>query len=164
MEMSAKQISSGVLFIVLMGAILLTTALLFRGGPDGADVSQRAEVQGNEGAEKQESHLSSTPQLLSTSAQTRTITYTYDAAGRLVGADYGESQGITYTYDAAGNLLQREVYRAETPTPTPTDTPTATATPTPTLTATATATPVLSPTPTETAMPKVYLPLVVKSW
>jgi|Deesub1362A_J573_1020465.scaffolds.fasta_scaffold17696_3 YD repeat-containing protein len=35
------------------------------------------------------------------------ITYTYDAAGRLVGADYGEGQVITYTYDANGNLLQR---------------------------------------------------------
>jgi YD repeat-containing protein len=172
--MSAKQKSSGVLFIVLMGVILLSTAFLFRDGPCGADVSQGAEDQGS----------TSVPQLPSTSAQTRTITYTYDNAGRLVGADYGEGQGITYTYDAAGNLLQREVYGVATTTPTPTSTPTPTTTPTstptwtpthtptvtptttptPTLTPTptATATPTPSPTPTETAMPKVYLPLVLR--
>ena len=60
--------------------------------------------------------------------QPRTVTYTYDDAGRLVGAVYGEGQGIAYTYDAAGNLLGREVYGMPTPTPTavPTATPTAT--------------------------------------
>jgi hypothetical protein len=124
----------------------------------------------------------------SVAADGPTVTYTYDDAGRLVGADYGESQGITYTYDEAGNLLQREVYSMATPTPTRTSTPTATATPTSTptwtptrtptvtpttaltstpsstLTPTATATPAPSPTPTETVILKVYLPLVLKSW
>jgi len=37
-----------------------------------------------------------------------TITYTYDNAGRLTRADYGDSASITYTYDANGNLLLRE--------------------------------------------------------
>jgi YD repeat-containing protein len=37
------------------------------------------------------------------------IQYTYDDAGRLTQADYGEGQGIDYVYDANGNLLQRTV-------------------------------------------------------
>ena len=37
------------------------------------------------------------------------ITYMYDAAGRLILADYGNGTGITYTYDSAGNLLRMEV-------------------------------------------------------
>lgn len=37
---------------------------------------------------------------------TVTIGYTYDAAGRLISADYG-SNSTTYTYDDNGNLLQR---------------------------------------------------------
>jgi hypothetical protein len=37
-------------------------------------------------------------------AQSSDVTYTYDALGRLVGADYSSSNStITYTYDAAGN-------------------------------------------------------------
>ncbi len=84
--------------------------------------------------------------------QSRTISYTYDDVGRLVGTDYGEGQGITYTYDAAGNLLQREIYGVATPTPTPTSTPTATPTntATPTDTATPTGTPTHTPSPTST--------------
>lgn len=42
-------------------------------------------------------------------AQTSTIRYTYDDAGRLVQVDYGNGRRITYTYDNAGNLLRREV-------------------------------------------------------
>lgn len=37
------------------------------------------------------------------------IGYTYDAAGRLIKADYGEGRTITYAYDANGNLLDRVV-------------------------------------------------------
>jgi YD repeat-containing protein len=37
------------------------------------------------------------------------ITYTYDPAGRLIQADYGNGTGISYTYDSAGNLLRMEV-------------------------------------------------------
>jgi YD repeat-containing protein len=37
-----------------------------------------------------------------------TVNYTYDDAGRLTEADYGDNV-ITYTYDPAGNLLQRTV-------------------------------------------------------
>jgi YD repeat-containing protein len=37
-----------------------------------------------------------------------TINYTYDAAGRLIGADYGGRATISYAYDANGNLLKRQ--------------------------------------------------------
>lgn len=43
-----------------------------------------------------------------TQRASRTVTYTYDAAGRLTVADYGDV-AITYRYDNAGNLLQRTV-------------------------------------------------------
>ena len=42
-------------------------------------------------------------------AAQQTAQYGYDAAGRLVSANYGDGNAITYTYDAAGNLLRREV-------------------------------------------------------
>ena len=38
-----------------------------------------------------------------------TITYQYDAAGRLTGADYGAGKSIAYSYDNNGNLLTRKV-------------------------------------------------------
>ena len=47
-----------------------------------------------------------------------TVTYTYDTAGRLTGADYGGGQRIDYTYDAAGNLVRREVAGGDTTPPT----------------------------------------------
>ena len=37
------------------------------------------------------------------------ITYTYDDAGRLVTADYGNETAIEYEYDNAGNLLARTI-------------------------------------------------------
>lgn len=37
------------------------------------------------------------------------VTYSYDAAGRLVKVDYGSAGSIVYTYDAAGNLTSRTV-------------------------------------------------------
>ncbi len=42
-------------------------------------------------------------------AESTTITYTYDDAGRLIRAAYGDGTIISYTYDAAGNLLTRLV-------------------------------------------------------
>ena len=42
----------------------------------------------------------------------RVVTYTYDEAGRLVGADYGGGSSISYAYDAGGNLVSREVETA----------------------------------------------------
>jgi YD repeat-containing protein len=38
-----------------------------------------------------------------------TVTYSYDAAGRLTNAAYGGGANIAYVYDAAGNLLERIV-------------------------------------------------------
>ena len=38
-----------------------------------------------------------------------TVNYSYDDAGRLIKADYGNGQSISYTYDKAGNLLSRQV-------------------------------------------------------
>ena len=35
-----------------------------------------------------------------------TVTYAYDAVGRLIGADYGNGRSISYLYDPAGNLLR----------------------------------------------------------
>ena len=37
-----------------------------------------------------------------------TVFYTYDAAGRLTGANYGDGVNIVYTYDPNGNLLKRD--------------------------------------------------------
>lgn len=37
------------------------------------------------------------------------VRYSYDAAGRLTGVDYGDGRTIVYTYDKAGNLLSRTV-------------------------------------------------------
>jgi YD repeat-containing protein len=182
--MFRKPNPSRMLFIVLLSALLLTAAVLVK------DSLAGAREPGSRGAQEQGSILlqTSTPQHLPASTQSRTVTFSYNDAGQLVGVDYGEGKGITYTYDAAGNLLQREVYGVATPTPTPTSTPTSTATPTstptwtpthtptatptptstatatptpsPTLTATATSTP--TPTPTATVMVKVYLPLLFK--
>ncbi len=42
-------------------------------------------------------------------ASAAAISYTYDDAGRLVKADYGEGLAISYSYDANGNLLSRQV-------------------------------------------------------
>jgi YD repeat-containing protein len=41
------------------------------------------------------------------SSQAGTVDYTYDAAGRLIGADYGGGKSIAWCYDANGNLTQR---------------------------------------------------------
>ncbi len=37
-----------------------------------------------------------------------TVKYTYDGAGRLAEADYGDKV-ITFKYDKAGNLLERKI-------------------------------------------------------
>ncbi len=37
------------------------------------------------------------------------ITYTYDANGRLTKADYGNGRSLTYTYDGAGNIITKAV-------------------------------------------------------
>ena len=45
----------------------------------------------------------------------RTVTYTYDDAGRLIQADYGGGAVLDYAYDAAGNLLGRGRYNVYVP-------------------------------------------------
>jgi len=40
-----------------------------------------------------------------------TVTYTYDAAGRLIRAVYSDGMVISYAYDASGNLLTRLIER-----------------------------------------------------
>jgi|GEM_PF-3032544 len=63
--------------------------------------------------------------LASASTLAASISYTYDAAGRLAKADYGDDRSISYTYDADGNLLTRQVEApSEEPPPTPPTPPT----------------------------------------
>ena len=38
-----------------------------------------------------------------------TVNYTYDDAGRLIRADFGDGKVIEYTYDNAGSLLERRI-------------------------------------------------------
>ena len=38
-----------------------------------------------------------------------TVSYTYDDAGRLIRADFGDGKVIEYTYDNAGSLLERRI-------------------------------------------------------
>ncbi len=45
-----------------------------------------------------------------------TVTYTYDANGRLLKADYGGGKSFTYTYDKAGNILTETVAASTGPT------------------------------------------------
>jgi len=37
------------------------------------------------------------------------VTFTYDAAGRLLSAQYSDGQQVAYTYDAVGNMTQQSV-------------------------------------------------------
>ena len=112
--MLGKQIPSRIMFIALMSVLLLTTAL-----PAGRTLAERAEeqgskdteVQGSGGAEEQGSRGAGVQSAIRNPQSATTITYTYDGAGRLVKADYGDGNSINYTYDAAGNLLSRTIDR-----------------------------------------------------
>lgn len=46
------------------------------------------------------------------------INYTYDDAGRLIKADYGDNKTIEYTYDNAGNLLNQKTNATDKTPPT----------------------------------------------
>jgi len=48
------------------------------------------------------------PQSVNAPVQAHSVSYRYDAAGRLVSADYGDTY-IIYVYDKAGNLLRQAV-------------------------------------------------------
>ena len=48
-------------------------------------------------------------------AVAQSVNYTYDDAGRLALADFGNGQTIAYTYDKAGNLLSRTVTSGNPP-------------------------------------------------
>ena len=43
------------------------------------------------------------------SKASRTITFSYDAAGRLASVNYSNGKSIAYTYDSAGNLTRQAV-------------------------------------------------------
>ncbi len=45
-------------------------------------------------------------------ANSNSVTYSYDDAGRLTGVEYPNGSTITYEYDNAGNLLERSVAAA----------------------------------------------------
>ena len=45
-----------------------------------------------------------------------TVSYTYDANGRLLKADYGGGKGFTYTFDKAGNILTETIVASTGPT------------------------------------------------
>jgi YD repeat-containing protein len=51
--------------------------------------------------------------VLSLPSASRTVSYAYDDAGRLVRASYGDGKSIVYAYDNAGNLLRRRVLTAD---------------------------------------------------
>ncbi len=89
-----KRFGIAATIIVLLAGLFLATGLVYA----------RAEEQRNKGTGGP-ALLSSAPPSPRTSAQTCTIQYTYDAAGRLTSANYGNSQVLVYTYDPAGNLL-----------------------------------------------------------
>ena len=91
--MSTRRTSLRTLWLIITATLLLAVALLV--------------ATGAAGARWDEDNAPGAP---------RTVTYTYDDAGRLVSADYGEGQGIGYSYDAAGNMLQRVAYGFPTPT------------------------------------------------
>ena len=42
-----------------------------------------------------------------------TVQHSYDDAGRLVGATYGNGTQIVYTYDNAGNRITKEVFSGD---------------------------------------------------
>ena len=90
-----RTIVSFLISVSLLGLLLISPSATLRTG---------AEAQMGEGAGERGNVLSSAPLPPSVPVQARTITYAYDAAGRLTQANYGGSS-IAYTYDAAGNLV-----------------------------------------------------------
>jgi len=84
---------------VIVGVLM--AVLLF--GPGSANGLSVAGELGSRDAGAQSSGIT-----LRSSTAVRTITYTYDNAGRLVHADYGAGWAIDYTYDPGGNLLTRQ--------------------------------------------------------
>jgi len=91
-----RTIVSFLISVSLLGLLLISPSATLRTG---------AEAQMGEGAGERGNVLSSAPLPPSVPVQARTITYAYDAAGRLVSANYGGGAGIAYAYDAAGNLV-----------------------------------------------------------
>lgn len=45
------------------------------------------------------------------------VSYTYDSAGRLIKAEYGQGRTITYSYSNSGSLLERRVTGLSTNVP-----------------------------------------------
>ena len=89
----------------LWALVAVLALLLLLGGSGSAGA--RTQGIGSEG-ETTSLALSSAPRSeIGNSQSAVAITYTYDAAGRLVSADYGKGASTAYSYDAAGNLVQR---------------------------------------------------------
>jgi YD repeat-containing protein len=55
--------------------------------------------------------------LTGSASAAQTIVYTYDAAGRLTSATYGDSLATTFTYDPNGNILAIQTAPATTDAP-----------------------------------------------
>ena len=62
-----------------------------------------------------------TMSVIASNSTAGSITYTYDKAGRLTKADYGNGSTITYTYDETGNILTETVVSAVADTYEPDD-------------------------------------------
>ncbi len=62
--------------------------------------------------------LLAVPSAIVPSALAGAINYTYDDAGRLIKADYGDNKTIEYTYDNAGNLLKQKTNATDKTPPT----------------------------------------------
>ena len=55
--------------------------------------------------------------VIATHATADNVTYTYDDAGRLTKANYGNSRAIIFTYDKAGNIIEKKVTTTADPIP-----------------------------------------------
>ncbi|MBI4320398.1 MAG: RHS repeat protein [Chloroflexi bacterium] len=88
--------------VVLLGALTLALATGLLGSGDRAGASEH----------KPETSANAISRVPSTAAQSRTVAFSYDQAGRLVGTNYGAGNSISYAYDKAGNLLSEQTVSA----------------------------------------------------
>ena len=94
----SKKILAGVLILFVLPVLV-------------ANVSRKEQNKDTKDAARIQRPVPISRQKTAHDRQTRTMTYMYDEAERLVGVDFGDSMAITYSYDAAGNLLSRTIKR-----------------------------------------------------